>query len=298
MDCQRIGGSDPRQFWSDFWREATRIATHLLVLITIVIACLAALARSAAAADAPASQAAAVLEKARQYKLQYRTGDATVIAPWVAMLEEATRVEPDNADLWYAMGYVYLAQGAQALQAQNPAGAMSAMQKGPAALRQALKLNPEHAPALSQLGGIQTLLGPVLKLPAMAPRGVAQMNRAVELAPESIPVRLMRAFAGPNLPAELRNTAHEAEDLDYLIQVSEWGTAGDYMRILRGDLHFEGGQLEQARAMYRAVESSGSGASADARKRLAALESGGVPMEEIRFLRSAAGAQCAMCHAR
>jgi len=50
--------------------------------------------------------------------------------------------------------------------------------------------------------------------------------------------------------------------------------------------------------MYRAVEASGSGASADARKRLSALESGGVPMEEIRFLRSAAGAQCAMCHAR
>jgi tetratricopeptide (TPR) repeat protein len=264
----------------------------------MVMACLGAAMRSAAAADAPAAQAAAVLEQARQYQMKYRTGDASVVEPWVAMLEQATRAQPDNADLWFALGYVYLAQGSLALQAENPAGAMSSMQKGPAALRQALKLDPNHARALSQLGGIQTLLGPVLKLPAMAPRGVAQMNRAVELAPDSVPVRLMRAFAGPNLPAELRNTTHEAQDLDYLIEVSDWGTAGDYMRILRGDLHFESGQPEQALAMYRSVESSGSGASNDARKRIAALEAGGVPMEDIRFLRSAAGAQCAMCHAR
>ena len=85
---------------------------------------------------------------------------------------------------------------------------------------------------------------------------------------------------------------------DYLIEVSEWGTAGDYMRILRGDLHFEAGELKQARAMYRTVEDSGSGASADARQRLTALETGSVPMAEIKALRSAAGAQCAMCHAQ
>jgi hypothetical protein len=172
------------------------------------------------------------------------------------------------------------------------------MQKGPAALRQALQLNPRHAEALSQLGGIQTLLGPVLQLPAMASRGVAQMDRAVELAPGSMRVRLMRAFAGPNVPAELRNTRHEAEDLDFLIEASEWGTAGDYVRILRGDLHWELGEREQARSMYRGVEHTGSGASADARSRLAALERDDMPMEEIRALRAAAGAQCAMCHAR
>lgn len=289
MDCQSIAGRQQR-----LWREVTRAAVLILIAITSVLA----LASAAFADEARSYRAPQVLEQVRQYKLRFRTGDMTVLAPWVAMLEEATRVEPDNADLWYALGYVYLAQGAQALLVQDPAGAMSPMQKGPTALRQALKINPDHAQALSQLGGIQTLLGPVLKLPAMAPRGVAQMNRAVELAPESIPVRLMRAFAGPNVPVELRDTAHEAEDLDYLIQVSEWGTAGDYMRIMRGDLHLETGETVQARAMYLSVENSGSGASEDARKRLASLEKGVVPMEDIRVLRSAAGAQCAMCHAR
>jgi len=120
----------------------------------------------------------------------------------------------------------------------------------------------------------------------------------VELAPQSIRVRLMRAFAGSNLPAELRNQAAEAEDLDYLISVSEWGTAGDYMRIMRGDLEFETGKPELARAMYRNVENTGSGASMDAKARLAALDAGGVSMTDIKALRTAAGAQCAMCHGR
>lgn len=291
MDCRRITAYRGTRFW----HQATKVATLILVLVTSVIA----LAHSAAAlAQGPTLGTAEALEQSRRYQMQFRTGDATVIAPWVAMLEAATVGEPGNADLWYWMGYAYLAQGAQALAAGNPMEAMPSMQKGPAALRRALKINPDHAEALSQLGGIQTLLGPVLQLPAMAPRGVAQMNRAVELAPDSIRVRLMRAFAGPNLPAELRNPTTEAEDLDYLIEVSEFGTAGDYIRIMRADLDFENGEIGLARAMYRTVENTGSGASADARARLLALDRGGVPVEAIKALRAAAGAQCAMCHAR
>ena len=282
MDCQRIA------------QQASKLAT----LISVIVFSIIAVVHSMAAMAQVPSRASEVLEQSRKYQFQFRTGDMTLIPPWVALLEQATKAEPENADLWYWMGYVYLAQGAQALMAAKPAEAMPAMQKGPAALRQALKINPNHAEALSQLGGIQTLLGPVLQLPAMAPRGVAQMNRAVELAPQSIRVRLMRAFAGPNLPPELRNQATEAEDLDYLINVSEWGTAGDYMRIMRGDLDFETGKPEQARAMYRSVENTGSGASMDAKARLAALDAGGVSMADIKALRMTAGAQCAMCHGR
>lgn len=131
----------------------------------------------------------------------------------------------------------------------------------------------------------------------MAPRGVAQMDKAVELAPSSMRVRLMRAFAGPNVPAELRNTRHEAEDLDFLIDAAEWGTAGDYVRILRADLHWEGGQPEQAGALYRSVEGTVRARRAK-RAKLAALERGADPTHEIKALRAAAGAQCAMCHAR
>ena len=64
------------------------------------------------------------------------------------------------------------------------------------------------------------------------------------------------------------------------------------------DLEFETGKPELARAMYRNVENTGSGASMDAKARLAALDAGGVSMTDIKALRTAAGAQCAMCHGR
>jgi tetratricopeptide (TPR) repeat protein len=283
MDCQRTA------------QHASKVATLICVFVFSIIALVHSMA---AVAQVPSQAASEVLAQSKKYQYQFRNGDMTVIQPWVSTLEQATKAEPENADLWYWMGYVYLAQAAQALLAGKPAEAMPAMQKGPAALRQALRINPNHAEALSQLGGIQTMLGPVLQLPAMAPRGVAQMNRAVELAPDSIRVRLMRAFAGANLPAELRNPEAEAEDLDYLIRVSEWGTAGDYIRIMRGDLEFETGKPELARALYRNVESTGSGASMDARARLIALDAGSISMTDIKALRAAAGAQCAMCHGR
>jgi hypothetical protein len=276
-------------------RVGTKVITLIFVFLALI---LAGLHSAAAMADNAPPAATQVLDRTLQYQLRFRQGDMQVIEPWIAMLEQATQAEPANPDLWYALGYAYLTRGAQALLEGKPELAMAAMQKGPAALRQSLKLNPDHPQALSQLGGIQTMLGPVLKLPAMAPRGVAMMNRSVALAPDSTRVRLMRAFAGPNLPAELRNTAAEAEDLDFLIGISEWGTAGDFMRIMRADLDFELGQPEQARAMYRSVEGTGSGASATAKERLAALDRGSVDMAAIRELRSTAGARCAMCHDR
>lgn len=277
----------------------TAMLTRLVTIVLVWLFMLLATINAVVAAEAPRfPDFTKVIEQSRAYQYQFRTGDLSVLDPWVQMLETATQAGPDNADLWYWLGYAALAQAAKALGEGDTAGATAAMQKGPAALRQALKLNPEHAPALSQLGGIQTLLGPVLQRPAMAPRGVQQMNKAVELAPNSMRVRLMRAFAGPNVPAELRDVRHEAEDLDFLIEASEWGTAGDYVRILRGDLHWELGEVAEATLMYRSVADSGSGASADARSRLAAMERGTIPMEQIKTLRAAAGAQCAMCHAQ
>lgn len=282
MDCERIAGICGRQ--------GTKLATLVITWVFIVLAAI-----GAAFAQAPTS--GEVLNQAKQYEYRYREGDATVLSPWVTMLEEATTTEPGNADLWYALGYVYLARGAQAMMpGGEPSGAMVAMQKGPAALRRALQLNPDHPEALSQVGGIQVLMGTMMQAPAMVARGVAQMNRAAELAPDSMRVRLMRAFAGPTLPAELRNYEREAADLDFLIEAASWNRAGDYMGILRADLDFEAGKLDAARNLYGIVANSTSSAAQLAKARLAALDLGGVDMADITALRTAAGAQCTMCH--
>jgi tetratricopeptide (TPR) repeat protein len=283
MECRRIAPN------------IVRVATLIAMWVVIALAFLQA-AIGTARADMPVGKDYAAL--AHHYEMQYRSGNVEVVPQYVAAMDEATQLAPDNADNWYRLGRAYMAVAARALAENKPGEAMPAMQKGPAALMRALKLNPQHAPALVQIGGVQTMLGPVLKKPEWVTRGIDQMNQAVKIAPDSMRVRLQRAFLGVNLPDELRNRDAEAQDLDYVIENSDWGTAVQYVMILRGDLHAENGDLQQAASYYRSVRDATSPASPEANSRLTALAMGAVPQGDIKHLRTAAGAQCAMCHGR
>ncbi len=116
--------------------------------------------------------------------------------------------------------------------------------------------------------------------------------------PRSRRVRLQRAFSGINLPDALRNRANEAEDLDFLIALANGTRAGDYIRLMRADLHAESGASDLARAQYELVAKSSSPASAVATSRLAALDEGGVAAADIKKLRAQAGTNCLMCHGK
>jgi len=257
-------------------------------------------AGTVALAQATDAGTADILRRAMRYQVQFRAGQMDIIPEYVAMLEEATKADADNADLWNAMGVAYLAQAARAMMpGGKPADAMPAIQKGPAALERALQLNPNHAEALATHGGMQALMGSFFrKSPAVTANGVAEMNRAIELAPGSRRVRLQRAFSGINLPDAIRNRAAEAEDLDFLITLTSGTRAGDYIRLMRGDLYVETGSNDLAREQYEVVVKSTSPAGTDAKSRLAALDQGGVPTADIKKLRQAAGANCVMCHGK
>jgi tetratricopeptide (TPR) repeat protein len=285
MRCQP---ADPVRY-----RNAVKTVTMIFVALSCIFAVVSAFA------EAPSPKTDDILVQARQYQLKFRSGDMDIVPQYVALLEEAAKAQPDSADLSYALGVAYLAQAARALlPGGNPPDAMSAMQKGPAALRRALQLNPDHAEALATLGGVQAMMASFMQAPAMAARGVTQMNRAVELAPNSTRVRLQRAFSGLNLPDTLRNNVAEAEDLDFLVTAGYGTRAGDYVRLMRADLYAETGKPELAREIYQAVEKSRSPAAAVAQTRLSALNQGGVAMSDIKVLRTAAGAQCTMCHGK
>jgi len=271
---------------------------NYLIRLSIKVAILLAMA-SAAFAQGTGATTKAILQRAMAYQFQFRGGQTDVVPDYVAMLEAATTADPENAELWNAMGVAYLAQSARAMMpGGRPADAMAALPKGTAALDRAIQLNPNHAEALATRGGVQAFMDLFQKGPAGAAEGIAKMNRAIEIAPTSRRVRLQRAFSGINLPDALRNRANEADDLDVLIAISTGTRAGDYIRLLRGDLHAEGGASDLARAQYALVAKSSSPASADAASRLAALTQGGVPATDIKRLRAQAGTNCLMCHGK
>lgn len=252
-------------------------------------------------AQTPAHDARAILRQAALYQNQFRTGQLDIFPAYVEMLDTATEVEPNNAELWYAMAVASFAQAAATvLNGGTMADVGPAFQQGQAALTRALELNPAHPEALSLRGGTRLMLAALARKPEVAvsltDKAIADLNHAVKLAPASERTRLQRAFSGLTLPASLRNHATEAEDLDFLVKVAGKSRAGDYMKIMRGDLHSELGQFDQARTLYQQVETSTSPAATTARVRLSALERGVVPESDIQALRSAAGAQCVMCH--
>jgi len=274
---------------------AARILTLIFVWLAMIFAALHAVSASA---HEPETHRDAVLRQARTYQERYRVGDVQVVPEYVAMLDAATREFPNDAEVWYALGVAYLAQAATALlPGGTPADAMVPMQKGPAALWKALQIDPDHAEAMAQLGAVQAMLGPVLQRPAMLTRGIAQMNQAVRMAPGSVRVRLQRAFIGLSEPDELRDHAAEAADLDFLSDKADFTRPGDYVRLLRADLYAELSEPALARELYLFVAATGSPeAATQARSRLASLDAGAVPPADIKALRIAAGAQCAMCH--
>lgn len=251
-------------------------------------------AQPAAGVDIPT-----VLKESQALRYRFREGDSDAAAVNVSLLEKATASETGNADLWSAMGlaYVYLAARAT-LPGGNRAGAVIALQKGMPALNRALQIDPDHAEALSVRAGMRALVGMQMNAPALVPQALADMNRAVDLAPSSVPVRLTRAFGAPVMPEELRNRANEAGDLDFLIARAEGNRAGDFMSLLRADLHFENGELDSSRQLYERISGTGAASAARlARSRLSLLLQGrDVMMKDIQAFRTIAGTRCAMCH--
>jgi hypothetical protein len=144
------------------------------------------------------------------------------------------------------------------------------------------------------------MMGRQMNAPEVVSQAMADMKRAAVLAPESAAVRLVRAFGAPPMPEALRDKANEAADLDFLIERAEWSRAGNYMTILRADLHFENEEVDLARQLYEAVEGTGAAPAARlANARLALISQGrDAMMKDINALRAVAGTQCSMCHGR
>ena len=259
------------------------------------------LSAAGAAEQTPGLDASSILKQTKDYQLRFRDGDLEVVTANVELMEQATAAEPGNADLWHALGVAYVSLAARAtMSGGNRADVVVALQKGMPALNRALQIDPDHAEALSLRAGMRALLGMQMKAPSVLSQSIADMNRAVELAPKSATVRLVRAFGAPPMPEELRNRVNEAADLDFLIGASEGSRAGNFMTILRADLHFENGDVDSARRLYELIDATGAATAAQlAKSRLALFPQGrDALMADVNALRAVAGTQCRMCHGR
>lgn len=267
--------------------------TTLVALAALAGASLAA----AAWAQAPAFDVRGALVQAQLQVLRARTGDADAAAKGVAGLETAVAAVPDSAPLWAALGRSQITQASLAMApGGNPANAAGGFRGASVAYEKALKLDPNHVEALSGHGALLTAMAAFQRKPELADQGMAEMTRAVELAPTATTPRLNRAFSGVNTAPAKRDTATVVQDLTFLTEVARGSQPADYIHLLLGDLYYETGKPDLARQHYLAAARSNAKAEPEARARLASLASGTVPFAEIQKVRAATGTNCAMCH--
>ena len=267
-------------------------ANAMVILVAVVCSGAAAWAQQA---PSPAQKSATAIQQARRYALVVRAGQFDVAATSVTLLEAAIQMDPDNVALLNALTTAYqhqaLAAGQQGGDVQQARGAAL---RAFAASERALKIDPDNAEALAAHGGMLFLAA---QRPERVQAGVAEVFRAVALAPAAVQPRLYRKAIGLAQPADRRDTAALIDDLTFLAKVGGGSRSGDMEHVLLGDVYAEIGKADEARREYLAATKRPASAVQDlVQSRLSALDQG-VPRSEITKLRGELG-NCLMCHGR
>jgi tetratricopeptide (TPR) repeat protein len=237
-----------------------------------------------------------VLAQARTYNYQFRTGKNEVAPLAVALLEEAVLRDPRSTELWNALGVAYFLNVSSDFQAAgNFKDVLSNAERAKDSYEKALQIDPNDAFALAGRGMARSLLANRQERAAELHGGVADMDRAVELDPGLVPIRLMRAFTTVNLAPEFRSIDSIADDLQFLITVSAGNRAADVLRVLLGDAYMEAKDAESARRQYAAVADTNSFAGSLAQSRLLVMQRNGSIAADAEKLRNNLS-QCTMCH--
>ena len=94
----------------------------------------------------------------------------------------------------------------------------------------------------------------------------------------------------------MRDEKAIAEDLNFLIRVSSTRRESDRLHMMLGDVFFEGGKLDEAKAQYDAATAPGTTVAADTALRLSALSRNQPLAAEFASLRQKTGQDCVSCH--
>ncbi len=129
------------------------------------------------------------------------------------VLEGILKQKPNDVETLTKLGELYHDQGV--------AGNDDAVEKGFTCFDKVLELDPSNAVALAYRGSLWTLRArdawwPFTKMKDVD-KGVDEMDKAVDLAPDNIPVRLVRGINSIHLPSMFRRLPIALKDFDYML---------------------------------------------------------------------------------
>ncbi|MBC7084361.1 MAG: tetratricopeptide repeat protein [Firmicutes bacterium] len=132
-------------------------------------------------------------------------------------LEAQLKENPKDTKLLMELGIIYHSKALE--------GDKHALQRAEQVFKEVLKIEPDNAEAHAWYGSLLTIKGredwfPLAKL-FYVNQGIQEMDRAVELAPDAVMVRLVRAHTSLALPYMFGRTKVAIKDFEYLITLSQ-----------------------------------------------------------------------------
>ncbi len=133
-------------------------------------------------------------------------------------LQEQLKADPQNVEVLVNLAIVYHDQGI--------AGDKKAVGKSEKLLNQALELEKENSLALAYLGSVYTLKGRDALLPwnkmSNVETGVDKLDKAVDMTPDDLMVRIVRATNSMNLPSMFHRLQYSLKDFNYIIHSNKF----------------------------------------------------------------------------
>lgn len=280
----------------------------LLLIITVVAA--ASLTAWTQTAPGPQSNRLSVLEDklakepgdrntltalAWLYLLRARQNDSEALNKAIVLYERGFKLYPDEEQIQVGLGLVYFMRVATLTRSGAASGQVQEeLKRTLATFATLVPGTPEGSLARVAHGSALTIYGALVNDFKLVGQGVKRLNDAVADAPQATHGRLFRAFTFINFPPQVRDSKRVTEDLTTLITSYADEHQQAVLRLMLGDMHFENGDLAQARAEYEAAAKLPA-AAPQARSRLAMLKQGRPDLKVLRDYR-ANTLNCAACH--
>jgi tetratricopeptide (TPR) repeat protein len=135
----------------------------------------------------------------------------------IAALEDSLRQEPEDTGVLLKLGILYHNLGVE--------GDRKAVKRAKNLFEKLLELEPQNIEALAWYGSVLTLRGrdvgfPISKLKYVN-NGIEKMDKAVELAPDNVSVRMIRAHNSLNLQGIFHRIKVAINDFEHLLSLSQ-----------------------------------------------------------------------------